>query len=183
MGKKQELKAEIQKLKRINAELMESAQLEEIEGHFKMFISKTDVETMVTLHQLFFRNINNPALHSDILEKSRRFIQEMDRLMLSKQNKMKDWKVDLKKEPLTYYHWDGNETIKQVESESEMNSVEDAKIENLEKEIREIMEQLVCLPSFEFHLNSIFLPIVDEFLEFGFGIIVRVDGSRMKVYK
>jgi hypothetical protein len=100
-----------------------------------------------------------------------------------KLNKMKDWKVDLKKEPLTYYHWDGNETITQVESESEMNTIEDAKVEDLEKEIREIMEQLVCLPSFEFHLNSIFLPIVDEFLEFGFGIIVRVDGSRMKVYK
>ena len=90
---------------------------------------------------------------------------------------MKDWK----KEHLTYYHWDGNETIKQVESKSEMNSVENAKVENLEKEIREIMEQLVCLPSFEFHLNSIFLPIVNEFLEFG--ITVFVDGSRMKIYK
>ena len=94
---------------------------------------------------------------------------------------MKDWEKGLKKETLTYYHWDGNETIKQVESESEMNSVENAKVEDLEKEIREIMEQLVYLPSFEFHVNSIFLPIVNEFLEFG--ITVFVDGSRMKIYK
>jgi hypothetical protein len=94
---------------------------------------------------------------------------------------MKDWKVDLKKETLTYYHWDGNETITQVESESEMNSVEDAKIEDMEKEIRKIMEQLVYLPSFEFHVNSIFLPIVNEFL--GLEIKVVVDGSRMKIYK
>tara|TARA_R110000751_G_scaffold294102_1_gene401935 strand:+ start:516 stop:818 length:303 start_codon:yes stop_codon:yes gene_type:complete len=90
---------------------------------------------------------------------------------------MKNWK----KEHLTYYHWDGNETIKQVESESKMNSVEDAKIEDMEKEIREIMEQLVYLPSFEFHVNSIFLPIVNEFL--GLEIKVVVDGSRMKIYK
>ena len=160
MGKKQELKAEIQRLKRINAELIESAQLEEIEGHFRMFVSNADVKTMVTLHQMFFRNVDDPALHSDILEKSRRFIKKMDGLMLSKQN---------------------NKTKKQVESESEMNSVENAKVEDLEKEIREIMEQLVYLPSFEFHVNSIFLPIVNEFLEFG--ITVFVDGSRMKIYK
>ena len=155
MGKKQELKAEIQRLKRINAELIESAQLEEIEGHFRMFVSNADVKTMVTLHQMFFRNVDDPALHSDILEKSRRFIKKMDGLMLSKQN---------------------NKTKKQVESESEMNSVED-----LEKEIREIMEQLVYLPSFEFHVNSIFLPIVNEFLEFEIKVVV--DGSRMKIYK
>ena len=155
MGKKQELKAEIQRLKRINAELIESAQLEEIEGHFRMFVSNADVKTMVTLHQMFFRNVDDPALHSDILEKSRRFIKKMDGLMLSKQN---------------------NKTKKQVESESEMNSVED-----MEKEIREIMEQLVYLPSFEFHVNSIFLPIVNEFL--GLEIKVVVDGSRMKIYK
>ena len=61
---------------------------------------------------------------------------------------MKDWKIDLKKETLTYYHWDGNETIKQVESESEMNSVEDAKIENLENQMSQMEIEDKRYPSF-----------------------------------
>ena len=78
------LKTKIKSLEQINAVFIETAELENIEGHFRMFVSDTDVETMVAFYLLFVRNVDNLTPHLNISEKSRRFINKMQGVMLSK---------------------------------------------------------------------------------------------------
>jgi hypothetical protein len=87
MGKnKRELKAEIQRLERINAELTEAAQLEDFEGYFRMFISHSDVKNLVILHELCIANHENVFSHGDILENLYRLTKKMDGILFAQQN-------------------------------------------------------------------------------------------------
>ena len=104
MGKKQELKAEIQRLERINLELTEAAQLEDVEGYFRMFISHSDVKNLVILHELCIANHENVFSHGHILENLYRLTKKMDGILFAQQNEKiigkRHWNLLSEKSPV-----------------------------------------------------------------------------------
>ena len=81
MGKKKELKAEIKRLKRINLELIESAQLEPIEGYFRMFLSEEDVKDLATVYDLCVKNTEIYNSQKEVLENVYCLIKKMNGIL------------------------------------------------------------------------------------------------------
>ena len=81
MGKRKELKAEIKRLKRINLELIESAQLEPIEGYFRMFLSEEDVKDLATVYDLCVKNTEIYNSQKEVLENVYYLIKKMNGIL------------------------------------------------------------------------------------------------------
>ena len=81
MGKKKELKAEIKRLKRINLELIAAAQLEPIEGYFRMFLSEEDVKDLATVYDLCVKNTEIYNSQKEVLENVYCLIKKMNGIL------------------------------------------------------------------------------------------------------
>ena len=81
MGKKKELKAEIKRLKRINLELIAAAQLEPIEGYFRMFLSEEDIKDLATVYDLCVKNTEIYNSQKEVLENVYCLIKKMNGIL------------------------------------------------------------------------------------------------------